>query len=119
MREHSTHHVTELLASAGDGDAEAQEQLWSLIYKELHNLAQRQMIGEAPGNTFQTTVLVHEAYIRLFGNQEVVWKNRRHFFGSAARAMRQILVDSARKRGRKKRGSGKKPIALTDDAAGF
>ena len=72
--------VTELLDAVGRGDAGALERLWSLVYDELHRVAKHQMAGERPGRTLQTTVLVHETYLRLFGNQNVQWNNRRHFF---------------------------------------
>ncbi len=98
--------VTQLLGAAGRGDAGALERLWSLVYDELHRVAKHQMAGERPGRTLQTTVLVNEAYLRLVGNQNVQWNNRRHFFGAAAKAMRQIRVDDARRRNRIKRGGG-------------
>ncbi len=96
--------VTELLAAVGQGDADAHERLWSLVYDELHRVAKRQMAGEKPGRTLQTTVLVNEAYLRLVGNENVQWANRRHFFAAAAKVMREIRTDDARRRNRLKRG---------------
>lgn len=96
--------VTELLAAAGRGDGGAHERLWALVYDELHRVARRQMADEAPGHTLQTTALVNEAYLRLIGDVDVQWANRRHFFAAAAKAMRRIRIDDARRRGRLKRG---------------
>ena len=96
--------ITQLLASAGRGDQSAQEKLWLLIYEELRGMARREMAHEAAGRTLQPTALVHEAYFRLIANDDVQWNDRRHFFGAAAKAMRQILVDDARKRKSLKRG---------------
>ena len=100
--------VTRLLAAAGRGETDAQEKLWAAIYEELRRLARAQMRREAGGGTLQTTALVHEAYLRLVGDEGSQWANRRHFFAAAAQAMRRIRIDDARKRGRLKRGgSGK------------
>ena len=96
--------ITQLLASAGRGDQSAREKLWLLIYEELRGMARREMAHEAAGRTLQPTALVHEAYFRLIANDDVQWNDRRHFFGAAAKAMRQILVDDARKRKSLKRG---------------
>lgn len=110
----SSNSITQLLAAVSRGDESASEKLWGTIYDELHGLAQRQMANEAPGGTLQPTSLVHEAYLRLFGSENVDWKNRRHFFAAAAQAMRQIRIDDARKRKRLKRGGGQKPEILQD-----
>ena len=96
--------ITRLLASVGRGDESAQEKLWLLIYEELRGMARREMAHEAAGRTLQPTALVHEAYLRLVADDEMQWNDRRHFFGAAAKAMRQILVDDARKRKSLKRG---------------
>jgi len=86
-----------------------------MIYDELRGLAQRQMAAEAPGRTLQPTALVHEAYLRLIaGNEKAQWANRRHFFAAAAKAMRRIRIDDARKRNRLKRGGGENPRSLQD-----
>lgn len=98
--------ITELLTAAGRGDAAAAERLWQLVYEELHGVAQRQMAQEAAGRTLQPTALVNEAYLRLVGGEEVGWANRRHFFAAAAKAMRRIRIDYARKRNSAKRGGG-------------
>lgn len=87
------------------------------VYQELRLLARQQMRHEARV-TLQTTVLVHEVYLRLFGGREFVWENRAHFFGAAARAMRQILIDHARARRALRRGGGAQPVPLTDIHAG-
>ncbi len=100
--------VTELLDAVGHGDDGALERLWSLVYDELHRVAKHQMAGERPGRTLQTTGLVNEAYLRLVGNDNVRWNNRRHFFAAAAKAMRQIRIDDARRRNRLKRGGATK-----------
>ena len=111
--------VTLLLDAVVQGDESAQNRLWSVIYDELHRLAQQQMANEAPGRTLQTTALVHEAYLRLMGGEDVHWSNRRHFFGAAARAMRQIRIDDARRRHRLKRGGGERPRRLQEDPGVF
>jgi RNA polymerase sigma factor (TIGR02999 family) len=95
--------VTQILSAIEQGDPKAAEQLLPLIYDELRKLAARQMAQEAPGQTLQTTALVHEAYLRLVGADEAQrWDSRGHFFAAAAEAMRRILVENVR---RKKPGS--------------
>jgi RNA polymerase sigma factor (TIGR02999 family) len=103
--------VTQLLEAAGQGDSGAGEQLWKVLYDELHRLASRQLAHEAPG-AMHTTSLVHEAFIKLTDGQPLQFANRRHFFSSAANVMRQIRVDDARRRKRLKRGGGDKPVPL-------
>jgi len=98
--------VTDLLRRWGRGDHEALDRLMPLVYQELHRMASRYMTGERAGHTLQGTALVHEAYVRLVDQRLVDWQNRAQFFGLAAQAMRRILVDHARSRGRAKRGSG-------------
>ena len=105
--------VTDLLAAVGHGDASAHDRLWALIYDELHALAQHQLAGDAVGRVRQPTSLVHEAYLRLTAGQEVDWANRRQFFAAAAKAMRRIRIDDARKRDRLKRG-GRQPEVLDE-----
>jgi len=97
--------VTELLQRWGRGDHEALDRLMPLVYQELHRMASRYMTRERAGHTLQSTSLVHEAYVRLIDQRLVDWQNRAQFFGLAAQAMRRILVDHARSRGRAKRGS--------------
>jgi RNA polymerase sigma factor (TIGR02999 family) len=97
--------VTELLARWSKGDADAREALIPLVYEELRRIARRSLSGQSGSHTLQPTALVHEAYLRLARNQPIEWQNRAHFFALAARMMRQILVDHARKHAASKRGS--------------
>jgi RNA polymerase sigma factor (TIGR02999 family) len=97
--------VTRLLNEAASGDARAAAELLPLVYEELRQLARQRMGRERAGHTLQATALVHEAYVRLVeGNAAKSWAGRWHFFAAAAEAMRRILVDQARRRGRVKRG---------------
>lgn len=107
--------VTTVLAAIGQGDAAALETLWQLVYDDLRRVAHRQLAGDRAADRLQTTVLVHEAYLRLVGDGggPVEWASRRHFFAAAARAMRRIRVDDARSRKRLKRGGGDRPGTLT------
>jgi RNA polymerase sigma factor (TIGR02999 family) len=100
--------VTQLLSAVERGDPGAAEQLWPLVYDELHQLAGAQMAHEKAGHTLDATALVHEAYLRLAGDAEGGFANRRHFFAAAAQAMRRILVEHARGKGRQKRGGGRR-----------
>ena len=88
--------VTQILSAIESGDPLAAEQLLPLVYDELRKLAAQKISQEKPGQTLQATALVHEAYLRLVGNQN--FANRRHFFAAAAQAMRRILIDSARRK---------------------
>ena len=99
--------VSDILAAIERGDPHAAGQLWPLVYEELRKLATAQMAREQPGQTLDATALVHEAYLRLAIDQEHAFANRRHFFGAAAEAMRRILVENARRKGREKRGGGR------------
>ena len=97
--------VTRILSAMDDGDPHAAEQLLPLVYDELRRLAAQRMTEEAPGQTLQATALVHEAYLRLVdGPQAQHWDSRGHFFSAATEAMRRILVEVARRKGRQKRG---------------
>jgi RNA polymerase sigma factor (TIGR02999 family) len=97
--------VTEILAAMQRGDEAAAAQLYDLVYQELRAVAERKMAHEPSGQTLQPTALVHEAYLRLVeGAPDDGWQNRRHFFAAAAETMRRILVENARRRGRRKRG---------------
>jgi len=96
--------VTHILNAIEAGDAQAAAQLLPLVYDELRGLAAAQMARERPGQTLDATALVHEAYLRLIGDQQ--FANRRHFFAAAAEAMRRILVEAARRRTAGKRGGG-------------
>ncbi len=99
--------VTQVLQAIGGGDQTASEELIPLVYNELRKLAASKMAREAEGHTLQATALVHEAYIKLVdrGHQQN-WNSRNHFFMAAAEAMRRILIDRARAKGRQKRGGG-------------
>jgi len=107
--------VTDLLNRWTNGDQEAGEKVFPLIYRELRRIASRSMNGQGPSHTLQTTALVHEAYIRLTGDSAKHWESRGHFFGVAAKAMRHFLVDYARAGGAAKRG-GRCEILTLDDA---
>ena len=106
------HKVTRVLAAAGKGDARAADELLELLYDDLRNLAKARMRREPAGMTLQATALVHEAYMRVIGNDpdkpHQQWDNRGHFFGAAALAMRRILVERARHRQRLKHGGDAK-----------
>jgi RNA polymerase sigma factor (TIGR02999 family) len=96
--------VTRLLGAIDHGDSKAAEELLPLVYEELRRLAAVRMAQESPGQTLQATALVHEAWLRLVGSSESHWNSRGHFFGAAAEAMRRILLERARKRGRVRHG---------------
>jgi len=98
--------ITALLKRASIGDSRAQNDLFPLVYDELRRLARSALRHDRPDHTLQPTALLHEAYLRLFGNQQPDFHDRAHFLGIAARAMRQILVDYARNRKAQKRGGG-------------
>jgi len=101
------HDVTRILADIEQGDPEAAEKLLPLVYDELRTLAAQKLVHEKPGQTLQATALVHEAYLRLVGpGDDRGWDGRGHFFAAAAEAMRRILVDNARRKGRVKHGGG-------------
>lgn len=99
--------TTQLLERAAMGSAQAADELLSVVYDELRRIAASQMARERAGQTLQPTALVHEAYLRLIGAGEIRWNSRGHFFSAAAEAMRRILVDRARSKGRIKRGGGR------------
>lgn len=105
--------LTELLVRARGGDASASESFWRQVYGELRALAERELGKERAGHTLAATALVHEAYLRLLGPDPLPFENRAHFFGAAARAMRRILVDHARRRARPKHGGGAAALPLT------
>jgi RNA polymerase sigma factor (TIGR02999 family) len=96
--------VTELLAQISGGNRAAVDELMPLVYRELKRIAGSQLGRERVGHTLQATALVHEAYLKLVDQREVAWRNRAHFFGVSAQAMRRILLDYAKSRGRRKRG---------------
>lgn len=96
--------VTQLLDAVATGKREASEKLLPLVYGDLRKLATARMARLAPGQTLQATALVHDAYLRLVGSNELGWQGRAHFFGAAARAMRDILADHLQRKGSLKRG---------------
>lgn len=104
--------TTILLTQAQGGDASAAERLAPQIYEELRRLAAIYLRGERPDHTLQPTALVHEAYLRLIDASRVDWRDRAHFFRTAARAMRRVLVDHARARGAEKRAGARQRITL-------
>jgi RNA polymerase sigma factor (TIGR02999 family) len=99
--------VTQILHAIAEGDPSAAGQLLPLVYDELRKLAAHRLAHQPPGQTLQPTALVHEAYLRLVSDPEGSdWDNRGHFFAAAAEAMRRLLVENARRKGRRKRGGG-------------
>jgi RNA polymerase sigma factor (TIGR02999 family) len=114
MESPAAHDVTQLLIAWSNGDQAARDQLMSVVYEELHRLAQRYMRRESPGHTLQTSALVHEAFFRLVDQRNVHWQNRSHFFAVAAQMMRRILVDYARSRSYAKRGGGARAVSLDE-----
>jgi RNA polymerase sigma factor (TIGR02999 family) len=103
-----------LLRQWNDGQADAFDRLVPIVYKELRRLAHYHLRREREGHTLQTTALVHEVYLRLYGRAEPEWEDRGHFFAVAARMMRRILVDYSRRRDAGKRGSGAVLVQLDD-----
>src|SRR6516164_8670350 len=109
--------VTRILSAIEQGDAGAAEQLLPLLYDELRRLAAQKLAHEKPGQTLQPTALVHEAYLRLVGGADEHWDGRGHFFAAAAEAMRRILIENVRRKGRLKHGGGVRREELQDQAA--
>jgi len=107
--------ITRLLHEWQDGSQEAFDRLVPLVYRELHALASRQLAREWRHDRLQTTVVVNEAYLRLFGQRDIDWQNRGHFFAIAAQLMRRVLVDDARHRLRQKRGAGGVAVELDEE----
>ena len=107
--------ITLLLETAGAGDKQAAADLLPLVYDELRRLAAVRLAKLPPGQTLQPTALVHEAYMKLVKRSDPGWNSRGHFFGAAARAMRDILVDQARRKSRIKHGGDRKQVALESD----
>ena len=106
--------ITRLLISISEGDRDALNQLFPIVYAELRARAHRQLRHMRPGDTLQPTALVHEAYVKLLGAARPEWHDRRHFFAVASRAMRQIAVDYARSQAAQKRG-GDSPVLSLDE----
>ena len=106
--------VTRILEAAQQGDPTAADQLLPLVYEELRRLAAHKMANEAAGQTLQPTALVHEAWLRLVGDQEQRWNSRGHFFGAAAEAMRRILIENARRKRAQRHGGGQARIDIEE-----
>ena len=111
------HEITQLLAEWSDGNQSALDELYPLVYDELHRLARRYMSRERQGHTLQTTALINEAYVRLVDQRNVHWANRSHFFAISAQIMRRILIDHARRHAYAKRGGGAQQVSLDEAAA--
>lgn len=106
--------VTQILKQLADGDENAADALLPHVYEQLRSIARRRMNAERPDHTLQATALVHEAYARLVGNEELNWDSRGHFFIAAAEAMRRILIEHARSNMRQKRGGPqRRPLSLS------
>src|SRR3954447_21980197 len=114
--------LTRILDAMSQGDPQASAELLPLVYDELRRLAAQKLAHEKPGQTLDATALVHEAYVRLVADEKAArtragdpgWANRRHFFAAAAEAMRRILVERARRKGRHKHGGGRQRIPLEE-----
>jgi RNA polymerase sigma factor (TIGR02999 family) len=106
--------VTHILNAIQQGDPHAAGQLLPLVYDELRKLAASKMSREAPGQTLQPTALVHEAWLRLGGNEEQAWDSRAHFFGAAAEAMRRILIENARRKKAFRHGAGQPRLDIQE-----
>jgi RNA polymerase sigma factor (TIGR02999 family) len=108
--------ITELLVAHGQGRQGALDELVPLVYADLRRMARAHARRQAPGASLDTVALVHEAYLRLVDERRAGWQNRRHFYAVAAMAMRQILIDHARRRSRARRGGGQ-PVTTLDGVA--
>lgn len=111
------HEITQLLAEWSEGNQSALDELYPLVYDELHRLARRYMSRERKGHTLQTTALINEAYVRLVDQKNVHWANRSHFFAISAQIMRRILIDHARRHAYAKRGGGAQQVSLDEAVA--
>jgi RNA polymerase sigma-70 factor, ECF subfamily len=110
----SRDNVTGLLARWSGGDKDAETELFRLVYEPLRRIARRQLKGVPAGQGLQTTEVVHEAYLRLAGREDLSWQDRAHFFAVSAKAMRHILIDHARSRGYAKRGGQATRVTLDE-----
>jgi len=106
--------LTRILQAMESGEARAADQLLPLVYEELRKLATAKMAHESPNQTLQPTALVHEAWLRLTGDENVKWEGRGHFFGAAAEAMRRILIDNARRKQALRHGGGQQRIDIDE-----
>jgi RNA polymerase sigma-70 factor (ECF subfamily) len=107
--------ITQLLADLRCGDHQAESRLASLVYDELHRIATRYMHGEKPNQSLQASMLVHDAFLQMVGQEERNWQNRSHFFAVAAQLMRRILIDYARSRNAQKRGGYHARVELDEN----
>ena len=114
MTEANDPRALSILLDGTKDPAQRVESLLPLVYEQLRAVAQRALVAERPDHTLDATALVHEAYLKLVGEREVPWANRAHFYAAAAEAMRRILLDHARARGRLKRGGGRARLTLAD-----
>lgn len=114
MANFDSQQITRLLVEWGNGNHSALENLMPLVYDELRKMARRYMRRQSVGHTFQTTELIHEAYLKIAKNDAQNWQNRAHFFGVAAQAMRHILVDYARSKNSQKRGGMQEKVTLEE-----
>lgn len=114
LRDVATGNITALLEAHAAGDPNALDDLFPLVYEELHQIAHRRMQGERSDHTLRTTALVHEAYMELVDLDRVDWQDRQHFFALAARVMRNVLVDYAVRRNAQKRGGGRDRVPLKE-----
>jgi RNA polymerase sigma factor (TIGR02999 family) len=106
--------LTRILQAMEFGEAQAAEKLLPLVYEELRKLAAAKMAHESPNQTLQPTALVHEAWLRLTGDENVKWEGRGHFFGAAAEAMRRILIDNARRKRALRHGGGQQRVDIAE-----
>jgi RNA polymerase sigma factor (TIGR02999 family) len=113
--DNNSHQISLLLLDWSKGDEYALEQLMPLVYEELRRMARNYMRRQPSGHTFQTTDLIHEAYLKIAGGEQRNWQSRSHFFGVAAKAMRHILVDYARSRNNQKRGGWQERVTLKEN----
>jgi RNA polymerase sigma factor (TIGR02999 family) len=110
--------TSELLSRSRAGDRTAFDALYARLYEDLHSAARGQLRGHRSGDTLDTTALVHEAYVRLLGEQSVQWESRAHFLAVAARAMRRVIIDAARQRTAQKRGGRSPHVTLSSEVWG-
>jgi RNA polymerase sigma factor (TIGR02999 family) len=109
-----THEITRLIQEHRNGNSDALDRLFPLVYQELHRMAHRALLRERASHTLSTTALVHEAYLRMVDQESAGWNDRAHFLAIAATAMRRILVDYARRQKRLKRGGARRSVTLDD-----
>jgi len=114
MVDRTSEDVTQVLVLAAGGDEHAAARLLPLVYDELRLIARQRMAKTPPGNTLTPTALVHEAYIKVAGSERLPWESRKHFFVAASRAMRNILVDQARRKAAERHGGGQKRHELRE-----